>query len=333
MAVLRADDEQGSAALVAKTQVKNIETGNDFSIYAISFAVDAALEDGYVAHMPGMPWLKKFVGDGFDYVIGDVEREADDGDFLTVTLLSFKREITALDFALVLSCFYDQSRAAKLIDQAKRSLSAFSDGEISESMGAATVEGKLEIREAPLAEDDIPSLRRLVQAIISLHLEGVRVDLFRSTEDDDFLSFDTYLSYLWFLFSKKLGDVKIGYCMRCGKAFSLARRRGVPKKYCSEECKTADKNERARQTQVQVRQAFIDGAGVAEIAAKFFPKQAGGVACGKVRRMLATWVDLKHRIDDDIAHGKGELAKRCVAEGVFADVDIARRVKALSKKR
>ena len=102
LAVLQADEESQSEALVAKTLVKNVETGNDFSIFAISFAVDAARENGYVAHMPSMPWLKKFVGDEFDYVIGDIEHDPDGIDYLTVTLFSFEREITPLDFALVL---------------------------------------------------------------------------------------------------------------------------------------------------------------------------------------------------------------------------------------
>ncbi len=113
-------------ALVAKTLVKNVETGNDFSIFAISFAVDASIENGYVAHMPNMPWLKKFVGDEFDYVIGDIEHDPDGADYLTVTLFfSFECEIAPLDFALVLSCFYDGAHAAALIDQAKKDYCGF----------------------------------------------------------------------------------------------------------------------------------------------------------------------------------------------------------------
>lgn len=339
LAVLQADEESQSEALVAKTLVKNVETGNDFSIFAISFAVDASIENGYVAHMPNMPWLKKFVGDEFDYVIGDIEHDPDGADYLTVTLFSFECEIAPLDFALVLSCFYDGAHAAALIDQAKKTIAGFgeAEGEAEKAslirLDAATVEGKLDVRESELCEDDTVSLRHLVQALISLHLEGVRVDLFRSTEDDDFLSFDTYLAYLWFLFSKKLGDVKIGYCARCGKAFSLARRRGVPKKFCSEECKTAAKNDKTRQLQIDIRQAYAEGDGVSEIAAVFFPKQASGVACDKVRHMLATWVELKHDVDADIAQGSGDIVKRCVAEGVFDQKYIERRMKALKKVR
>lgn len=334
LAVLRADEESQSEALVAKTLVKNVETGNDFSIFAISFAVDASIENGYVAHMPNMPWLKKFVGDEFDYVIGDIEHDPDGIDYLTVTLFSFEREITPLDFVLVLSCFYDGAHADELIEQAKRNIAGFAEeGDFSVQFVATTVEGKLDVRESVLVKEDAVSLRHLVQALISLHLEGVRVDLFRSTEDDDFLSFDTYLAYLWFLFSKKLGDVKIGYCARCGKAFSLARRRGVPKKFCSEECKTAAKNDKTRQLQIDIRQAYAEGDSVSEIAAVFFPKQASGVACDKVRHMLATWVELKHDVDDDIAQGSGELAKRCIAEGVFNQKYVERRMKALKKVR
>lgn len=333
LAVLQADEESQSEALVAKTLAKNVETGNDFSIFAISFAVDASMENDYVAHMPNMPWLKKFVGDEFDYVIGDIEHDPDGIDYLTVTLFSFEREITPLDFALVLSCFYDGAHTDELIEQAKRNIAGFAEeeGDPSVQFVATTVEGKLDVRESVLVEEDAVSLRHLVQALISLHLEGVRVDLFRSTEDDDFLSFDTYLAYLWFLFSKKLGDVKIGYCARCGKAFSLAHRRGVPKKFCSEECKTAAKNDKTRQLQIDIRQAYAEGDGVSEIAAVFFPKQASGVACDKVRRMLATWVELKHDVDDDIAQGSGELAKRCIVEGVFDQKYVERRMKALKK--
>ena len=49
--------------------------------------------------------------------------------------------------------------------------------------------------------------------------------------------------------------------------------------------------------------------------------------------MLATWVELKHDVDDDIAQGSGELAKRCIAEGVFNQKYVERRMKALKKVR
>lgn len=129
LAVLQADEESQSEALVAKTLVKNVETGNDFSIFAISFAVDASIENGYVAHMPNMPWLKKFVGDEFGYVVGDIEHDPDGADYLTVTLFSFECEIAPLDFALVLSCFYDGAHAAVLIDQAKKTIAGFGEAE------------------------------------------------------------------------------------------------------------------------------------------------------------------------------------------------------------
>lgn len=107
----------------------------------------------------------------------------------------------------------------------------------------------------------------------------------------------------------------------------------MPKKFCSEECKTAAKNDKTRQLQIDIRQAYAEGDGVSEIAAVFFPKQASGVACDKVRHMLATWVELKHDVDADIAQGSGDLVKRCVAEGVFDQKYIERRMKALKKVR
>ena len=72
---------------------------------------------------------------------------------------------------------------------------------------------------------------------------------------------------------------------------------------------------------------------MSEIAAAFFPKQASGVACDKVRHMLATWVELKHDVDDDITQGSGDLAKRCITEGVFDQKYVERRMKALKKAR
>ena len=79
--------------------------------------------------MPNMPWLKKFVGDEFDYVIGDIEHDPDGADYLTATLFSFECEIAPLDFALVLSRFYDGADAAALIDQAKKTIAGFGEAE------------------------------------------------------------------------------------------------------------------------------------------------------------------------------------------------------------
>ena len=107
----------------------------------------------------------------------------------------------------------------------------------------------------------------------------------------------------------------------------------MPKKFCSEECKTAAKNDKTRQLQIDIRQAYAEGDGVSEIAAAFFPKQASGVACDKVRHMLSTWVELKHDVDADIAQGSGDIVKRCVAEGVFDQKYLERRMKALKKVR
>lgn len=328
---LATSEPDGLSCLVAKTTVKNAATKDEFVIFAISFAVDSQIERGYVSQMPELPWLKRFAGAGVDYAIANLE-QGPSMDYLTVTLLSFKHEISLADFTAVISCYYDKKQAERLTARANAVVGDSSEFDNTAKSALATNQARLIAKEDSIGAEDAPHLQRLVQAVISLHLQGVSIDLFQSTEDDDFLSFDTYLSYLWFGFSRRLGKVKIGYCPQCGRAFSLAGHRGIPKKFCSDACKTAAKNERVRQTQGEIRQAFLSGESVEELAAQFYPGQAKGAARKRVRETLSRWVELKRLVREDILNGPGELTKRCVAEQIFEEERVTRRAKTMKQR-
>lgn len=154
-------------------------------------------------------------------------------------------------------------------------------------------------------------LTALVQALVISHLSGAHVDVFQGNESTGFLSFDSYLSWLWFDFSRKLSTVKIGYCEQCGRAYSLAGHRGVKRHYCSDRCKTDAKNERTRKETAKIRELFGTGAGVRDIANEIERPAA------YVRSQLNKWTKLKHDLDEDIESNgfdSSELLKRCTAE-------------------
>ena len=167
-----------------------------------------------------------------------------------------------------------------------------------------------------LDDVDKGALTALVQALVIAHLSGAHVDVFQGSEATEFLSFDSYLSWLWFDFSRKLSTVRIGYCEQCGRAFSLAGHRGMERKYCSEKCKTDAKNEKTRQETIEIRRRFAEGQPVNQIA------EATERRPGYVRRQLSKWTQLKHDLEDDLAeHGfnGSDLLKRCGSEGLNLD--------------
>ena len=308
---------------VAKTHAANPETGNEFDLYAISVPI-ARRESGYLACMPQLPWFRKFTDpDRFDYAFASVDDDAD-GAFLSIVLLSFSREITFSDFAAAASCFASGDAEA---------IMARASGDtalIERPLIAPRADQPLETRAEPIGESDVPALQRLVHALISLHTQGIAVDLFRASAEDGFLEFDTHLSYLWYRFSKGLDRVKIGYCEQCGAAFSLAGHRGIERRFCSESCKTQAKNARVKRRTDEARRMFADGASIEDIVRALYGRAPSRAQMGGVRKSIASWVELRHRVDADLKAGAGApLARRCVEEGVYSEMRIAERMRAL----
>lgn len=324
--------------------------GKPFLLFNVMSEVDKRSIPVLFPNEAEFPRVKRYVTrEGCDYAFIGLSN-CGQRRFLTISLFVFQREITPSDYLVVCEQF-----ASSLVDCGEES------PEVSEHEGCAgNGEGeKSSIRDALIAKaqelgidvgdaewdssglsgeiesepdtfnkKDVPHLQKLVHAIVSLNLEGVGVDFFCSDESDGFMVFPNYLSFLWYRFACDLGQVKIERCEVCGRGFSLVKARGKRRKYCSEQCKNEAKNAREKAKKEAARRMFLDeGRPVSSIAEEVF----GSVnAEGKVRKLLAEYPALKHRLDDDLRAGTGgAFVKRCMHEGVFSSNAIAARAKRL----
>lgn len=320
---------------IDKSVARVAHTGAIFSIYSASFDMGSAESSDYAAMLPRLPWLKKFrQQEGFDYSF--MSAEVDEGHLvLSVFLLSFECEISALDFAAAFSYFVEDEA---VVGEALRALVgdvslASQDWTVEGVLGLLSNEANLLVSESPISEDDFPHLQKMIYALISLHLQGVRIDVFSSTESDEFMAFDNYLSYLWYGFARKLGQVKIGYCEQCGRGFSLTGHRGQKRRFCSAECKTKAKNARTKEQRDDVRRRFMEGESVAQIARGCFPSESAREGRARVRASLVGWKVLQHKLDAAIVT-RGEhfdLVSRLVEEGLITKDDVAARIRYLQE--
>ena len=329
--------DDSHAGLIGKTIVQSQKTGEQFCMYAVSFAIDVQQQDGYAASLPKFPWFKKFSDpDCFDYLFANIDIEDDGQAFLSIVLLSFAREIAPEDFAAMLLCYCEDEAAARdilmsLRDEGALFEAAFDRGDM---FGLLTDEYGLAAREDDIDEGDRQKIARFVQGIVSLHVQGATVDLFRSDEMSGFLAFGSVLAFLWYGFARKLGQVRVGYCQQCGRPFSLAGHRGIPKRFCSDACKTKSKNERQRRINENVRERFLAGDSVEAVAHACYPKDARGVARAKVVRSLRQWVKLRHVVKEGLESGDESLVQRCIDEGIYTaeEVELRRPIARRAKR-
>ena len=279
---------------------------SSFSMYSIYLGISG----GYAACFKSLPIIRRIESnDGFFYAFVSATGDAA-GSVVEFRVFSFDHELTLEDFEtlkLLLALSDDDSRAAlqylKLIPSEQSYYDIAPDASIVP-------------QNRPLDDTDKGALTALVQALVIAHLSGAHVDVFQGSESTGFLSFDSYLSWLWFDFSRKLSTVRIGYCEQCGRAFSLAGHRGMERKYCSEKCKTDAKNEKTRQETLEIRRRFSLGQSINEIA------EATERRPDYIRKQLSKWTQLKHELEDDLAeHGfnGSNLLKRCGSEGLNLD--------------
>lgn len=343
-ALINGNPLTGQEALVAKCHVRNTNTSNSFDMYSFTVNIAEGTTDAFSAGMPNFPHFKKFSSaEMYDYAFFDLG-EDEYGRYMTVTLFAFKREITAFDFASAIAAFSDGEVADEasfraLLEQASRETGILTDELPANYFGLA---GDLKIDPEPSDKKDAPHLQKLVHAIVSLHLQGIGIDIFRSNESDDFMVFPNYLSYLWYRFSRQLGQVKIGYCEMCGRGFSSAGHRGISRSYCSERCKTKAKNARVKRQRDLCRELFMDkGMTVSDIAKTVYAEELSGEvrankkktideAMHQARKNLVGYPAFKHRVDDDLRAGKGApFVRRCIEEGVISAEQVAQRIKEL----
>lgn len=291
---------------IDKVAITSEADRSSFSMYSIYLGISG----GYAACFKSLPIIRRIESnDGFFYAFVSATGDAA-GSVVEFRVFSFDHELTLEDFEtlkLLLALSDDDSRAAlqhlKLVPSEQSYYDIAPDASIVP-------------QNRPLDDTDKGALTALVQALVIAHLSGAHVDVFQGSESTGFLSFDSYLSWLWFDFSRKLSTVRIGYCEQCGRAFSLAGHRGMERKYCSEKCKTDAKNEKTRQETLEIRRRFSAGQSINEIA------EATERRPDYIRKQLSKWTQLKHELEDDLAENGfngSNLLKRCGSEGLNLD--------------
>lgn len=291
---------------IDKVAITSEADRSSFSMYSIYLGISG----GYAACFKSLPIIRRIESnDGFFYAFVSATGDAA-GSVVEFRVFSFDHELTLEDFEtlkLLLALSDDDSRAAlqhlKLVPSEQSYYDIAPDASIVP-------------QNRPLDDTDKGALTALVQALVIAHLSGAHVDVFQGSESTGFLSFDSYLSWLWFDFSRKLSTVRIGYCEQCGRAFSLAGHRGMERKYCSEKCKTDAKNEKTRQETLEIRRRFSLGQSINEIA------EATERRPDYIRKQLSKWTQLKHELEDDLAENGfngSNLLKRCGSEGLNLD--------------
>lgn len=303
---------ENTPPLVVKSTIRDTRSRRKFSVFALSQPLASAKSDAYRLHLPPMPWSQRFQDkQEVDYSLVTIDEEWGT-EYLTITLISFNKEIPPADFSAILQTLYgiDQSTSDKLAGNTNKN-------EISPLLE----EGRLLAESSPIDSNDERALARLVQVIASIHLQDVRVDVFGSTESDNFLRFDTRLSYLWYRFAKGLGNVKIGYCQQCGSPFSLSGHRGIARRFCSQACKTKAKNSRTKAARDKARKLFLEGESVESIAAAAYPSFTQRFGVERVRRDLSSWTELKHRVKDTESEEGRILLARAVEARLWETAD------------
>lgn len=91
-------------------------------------------------------------------------------------------------------------------------------------------------KEEELAPDDAPVLTDILRMMAQAHMEGVRLDVIKSSPEQQFLAFPALLGYLWFDFVRRGKEVKVGICVECGLPFGKSARGGSRKRFCSQSC-------------------------------------------------------------------------------------------------
>lgn len=257
-----------------------------------------------------------------------VRREQDQGDSrlsygfvlpgpdggLDLAVASFGHEISTPDWHLLLRALeLDPAGAERVRDQLVASghdVSGTATGELSGDLAGEVV--------APGA-GDLGALATLVRTLVAAHMRDAHIDVFAVGGETGYFSFASHLSWLWYDFSHDLASVRVKYCARCGRGFSVAGHRGPERIYCSAACRNAAHNRRSSSRRDDIRSGFLrGGADVETLARAHFPDLDEGDARAAVRDVLSSWPALKHAIDEAIEEcgWDAPLLRRCAEQGL-----------------
>ncbi|MDD6730096.1 MAG: hypothetical protein PUE02_04125 [Eggerthellaceae bacterium] len=318
--------EQGKSKLVEdrvlKSSISYAQSSDPlFSLYVLSFQLTNGDDDEYATLLPNEPQLHVFNSSkSNDYVFiappaGSQQPECQVRTF-DIALISTSGQLPNEAFTLLVDYFNEnESTEGQLIAAARNAGMSIDAGSIRNLRNNRSLTTSVQ----PITEGDKQQLQHLVYALISIHLQDVTIDLFRAADETGFLLFNTFLSYLWYGFAKNLGAVKVGYCPVCGKGFALTKHRGPEKKYCSDKCRTIAKNAKTAEHRELLRNRFLQGESVAEIARKLPNVHNESMAIDQVVRNLKSWKQLTNIIRQEFANsGSSELAQRSLQEGILS---------------
>lgn len=325
------------AERVVKTAVTDAEDRELFTCYNYLFGIGSDKPGRYSASIPDEPWVRAFVGKrSGDYLFA--VRTIEGGiEAFDICLVSCEGSLSLALLAQMLCFFNDQPLTrAELLEIGVGQLEGVDIAEIERMASEFEAKDAVRFVEAPVGKADAPHVQRIVQAMAALHLQRVTVDLFKSDGTGDSLAFDTFLSSLWYDFAMQLGAVKVGYCQECGAGFSLTGHRGLPKQYCSDECRTKAKNRREQRKRDRIREMYMAGSSVDAIAAELFASKHARAARDGIVAELAKWPKLKQAVKAECAKpGSHPFAHRCCDDGVISERDLElleRRAERLARK-
>jgi len=310
-----------------------------FTCYNYLFSIGGTTQGHYSKSIPMSSWVKSFDdGRGGDYIFATRSQEGN-VDAFDICLVSCKSALSVALLAQMLCFFNDQPLTrSELLEMGVDRLEGVDVDEVENAAAALDGADAVRFKEEDVGKADMLHVQRIVQAVAALHLQRVTVDLFKSDDTDDSLSFDTFLSSLWYDFAMRAKVVKVGYCAECGKGFSLTNHRGVEKKYCSDECRTKAKNRRERRRVEEARKRYMAGESIREIAKALYPNKGERAATRDIVMALAKWPRLKQAIKAEcLSPGDHPFSHRCCKDGIIGSRELelleAKAERATSKDR
>lgn len=289
-----------------------------FTLYTLSVRI--ARKDRpsrYAPLLPAMPWQKTFSTQD-DHVYAFVLPGEDDECLLAdLCLVSSEQELDTATYAAIVCALSNDDISGEQLLSIGISNLAIDQEEAAREAERLGRDNSIRVQDDEISKDDVKQLQRIVQVLIAMHVSTARLDLFETEGSDDFLIFDSLISSLWYDFARHLRAVKVAYCQRCGKGFSLTGHRGMPRRYCSSDCRMKDKNDRNRKMRDAAREMFLEGASVNEIARSRSGGTASRPAIRSIASQLAQSRALQQALREEAARGSDELATRCLDEGIF----------------
>lgn len=306
---------------VVKTRVTDADGNLLFTYYSYFFVTQSGTQGDYSGSIPKDPWVKTFGGGGSsDYLYA---KFSDEGDFGGFDIYAIACPAALSPELLVQTlCFLNDARPTRdeLVAIGADKLVGIDIDELAKSAAAYELDDAVTFETLPMEKADAPHVQHIVQAMAALHLRRVTIDLFKTDDTGDSLAFDTYLNSLWYGFATRLGAVKVGYCQECGAGFSLTGHRGLPKQYCSDECRTKAKNRRERNKVETVREMYMSGESIESISKALYPSKAKRIAAKDITATLAKWPRLKQEVKKECAKpGDHPFAHRCCADGIISE--------------